>query len=215
MLKVLQKHCVWYKLKKGKKKILRNSPNSSLSQENLHWAGVIPPSCIFCSALLSEWDSCLEISQFPPSANTNILHTKMLVPAKALPKVEPLQDRVSCVHFRKRINQPSQSLSFQPRECESLLSLLVCVPLQEPVPCCQPSAGTMLPVIYMDQLDSVVISSVQLPGSCSCAHGGGGQQWGVTHPARDACEPPGVHTKQSHYTVYETMQLTILFFCLW
>ncbi|XP_075899840.1 gonadal somatic cell derived factor [Nelusetta ayraudi] len=47
---------------------------------------------------------------------------------------------------------------------------------QEPVPCCQPSAGTMLPVIYMDQLDSVVISSVQLPGSCGCAHGGGGQQ---------------------------------------
>lgn len=63
----------------------------------------------------------------------------MLVPAKALPKVEPLQDRVSCVHFRKRINQPSQSLSFQPRECESLLSLLVCVPLQ--------GAGAVLPAL--------------------------------------------------------------------
>lgn len=156
----------------------------------------------------------LEISLFSPSADTNILHR---VPAKALPKVGPLQNCASCVHFRKRINQPSSL--FKPCECDSLLSLVVVVSRQEPVPCCQPTTHTALPVVYMDELNSVVISSVQLPSSCGCAHSGSSsQQWSITHPARNACEPPGIHTKQ--YTVYKkyvTNRFTFLLcaFCCW
>uniref|UniRef100_A0A672IIR4 Growth/differentiation factor 6-like n=1 Tax=Salarias fasciatus TaxID=181472 RepID=A0A672IIR4_SALFA len=43
---------------------------------------------------------------------------------------------------------------------------------QEPPPCCQPSSLEMVPVLYMDQFSTLVISSVQLPRSCGCGPGG-------------------------------------------
>uniref|UniRef100_A0A672IGS4 Growth/differentiation factor 6-like n=1 Tax=Salarias fasciatus TaxID=181472 RepID=A0A672IGS4_SALFA len=44
--------------------------------------------------------------------------------------------------------------------------------IHEPPPCCQPSSLEMVPVLYMDQFSTLVISSVQLPRSCGCGPGG-------------------------------------------
>ncbi|KAM8742911.1 uncharacterized protein AB9X84_017405 [Acanthopagrus schlegelii] len=41
---------------------------------------------------------------------------------------------------------------------------------QVPVPCCNPTSHKSVPVIYMDEFSTVVISSVQLTSSCGCGH---------------------------------------------
>ncbi|KAK2819286.1 hypothetical protein Q5P01_024847 [Channa striata] len=43
--------------------------------------------------------------------------------------------------------------------------------LQIPVPCCQPTAKKMVPILYMDEFNALVISSVQLTHSCGCGPG--------------------------------------------
>ncbi|XP_062269609.1 bone morphogenetic protein 6-like [Platichthys flesus] len=42
---------------------------------------------------------------------------------------------------------------------------------QVQVPCCQPSSQELVPVIYVDESSTVVISSVQLTRSCGCGPG--------------------------------------------
>ncbi|XP_028317840.1 bone morphogenetic protein 5-like [Gouania willdenowi] len=42
---------------------------------------------------------------------------------------------------------------------------------QVDLPCCQPIAFEMVPILYMDEPGTVVISSVKLPRSCSCGPG--------------------------------------------
>lgn len=37
------------------------------------------------------------------------------------------------------------------------------------VPCCHPTSQKMVPIVYMDEFGSVVISSVQLTQGCGCA----------------------------------------------
>ncbi|XP_032395119.1 bone morphogenetic protein 4 [Etheostoma spectabile] len=39
------------------------------------------------------------------------------------------------------------------------------------VPCCQPTSQEMVPVLYMDEFSTLVISSVQLTRSCGCGPG--------------------------------------------
>ncbi|XP_067341061.1 gonadal somatic cell derived factor isoform X2 [Channa argus] len=39
---------------------------------------------------------------------------------------------------------------------------------QGQVPCCQPTAQKMVPILYMDEFNALVISSVQLTLSCGC-----------------------------------------------
>uniref|UniRef100_A0A8C9Z0R5 TGF-beta family profile domain-containing protein n=1 Tax=Sander lucioperca TaxID=283035 RepID=A0A8C9Z0R5_SANLU len=39
------------------------------------------------------------------------------------------------------------------------------------VPCCQPTSQEMVPVLYMDEFRTLVISSVQLTRSCGCGPG--------------------------------------------
>nr|AYN77824.1 gonadal soma-derived factor [Scatophagus argus] len=36
------------------------------------------------------------------------------------------------------------------------------------VPCCQPTSQVMVPVVYVDEFSTVVISSVQMTNSCGC-----------------------------------------------
>uniref|UniRef100_A0A672IJT4 Growth/differentiation factor 6-like n=1 Tax=Salarias fasciatus TaxID=181472 RepID=A0A672IJT4_SALFA len=50
--------------------------------------------------------------------------------------------------------------------------VLSAFPAVSPPPCCQPSSLEMVPVLYMDQFSTLVISSVQLPRSCGCGPGG-------------------------------------------
>ncbi|XP_067430005.1 gonadal somatic cell derived factor [Thunnus thynnus] len=42
---------------------------------------------------------------------------------------------------------------------------------QVQMPCCQPTAHEMVPVLYVDKFSTLVISSVQLTRSCSCGPG--------------------------------------------
>uniref|UniRef100_A0A8C6UK49 TGF-beta family profile domain-containing protein n=1 Tax=Neogobius melanostomus TaxID=47308 RepID=A0A8C6UK49_9GOBI len=48
------------------------------------------------------------------------------------------------------------------------------------VPCCHPTSQKMVPIVYMDEFGSVVISSVQLTQGCGCSfqryHGPSGSQ---------------------------------------
>nr|XP_020476686.1 growth/differentiation factor 6-B-like [Monopterus albus] len=39
------------------------------------------------------------------------------------------------------------------------------------VPCCQPTSQEMVPIVYMDESNSLVISSVQVTRSCGCGLG--------------------------------------------
>ncbi|XP_076014546.1 gonadal somatic cell derived factor [Genypterus blacodes] len=39
------------------------------------------------------------------------------------------------------------------------------------MPCCQPTSQKMVPILYMDELSALVISSVQLSSSCGCGLG--------------------------------------------
>ncbi|KAJ0057214.1 hypothetical protein NL108_002154 [Boleophthalmus pectinirostris] len=41
-------------------------------------------------------------------------------------------------------------------------------PLNGQVPCCRPTSHKMVPIVYMDEFGSVVISSMQLTQSCGC-----------------------------------------------
>ncbi|XP_030292069.1 growth/differentiation factor 6-B-like [Sparus aurata] len=41
---------------------------------------------------------------------------------------------------------------------------------QVPVPCCNPISHITVPVVYMDEFSTIVISSVQLTSSCGCGH---------------------------------------------
>nr|AGA54135.1 gonadal soma derived factor 1 [Dicentrarchus labrax] len=42
---------------------------------------------------------------------------------------------------------------------------------QAQMPCCQPTSQKMVPVVYLDEFSTLVISSVQLTHSCGCEHG--------------------------------------------
>lgn len=48
---------------------------------------------------------------------------------------------------------------------------LLSVSLQVQAPCCQPTSEDMVPVLYMDEFNTVVISSLQLTRSCGCRPG--------------------------------------------
>ncbi|XP_017263086.1 gonadal somatic cell derived factor [Kryptolebias marmoratus] len=47
---------------------------------------------------------------------------------------------------------------------------------QDDLPCCQPASQDMVSIVYMDETDAVVISSVQLTRSCGCGPGNTEQQ---------------------------------------
>ncbi|XP_047439431.1 bone morphogenetic protein 5-like [Mugil cephalus] len=62
--------------------------------------------------------------------------------------------------------------------CNSAVNTVQCPPshsndqdanLQDQVPCCQPTSREMVPIVYMDESSSTVISSVQLTRRCGCA----------------------------------------------
>ncbi|XP_041825092.1 gonadal somatic cell derived factor [Melanotaenia boesemani] len=42
---------------------------------------------------------------------------------------------------------------------------------QDQVPCCQPTSQETVPIAYMDETSSIVLSSMQLPRSCGCGPG--------------------------------------------
>nr|AGA54136.1 gonadal soma derived factor 2 [Dicentrarchus labrax] len=42
---------------------------------------------------------------------------------------------------------------------------------QAQLPCCQPTSQKMVPIVYLDEFSTLVISSVQLTHSCGCEHG--------------------------------------------
>ncbi|XP_073334303.1 gonadal somatic cell derived factor [Pagrus major] len=41
---------------------------------------------------------------------------------------------------------------------------------QVQVPCCHPTSHNIVPVVYVDEFSTIVISSVQLTSSCGCGH---------------------------------------------
>lgn len=61
--------------------------------------------------------------------------------------------------------------------CSKNLKLLPCLNLplflllQVQVPCCQPTSHKMVPILYVDEFSTLVISSVQLTRSCGCGPG--------------------------------------------
>ncbi|KAM6903040.1 uncharacterized protein FYW49_016546 [Xenentodon cancila] len=42
---------------------------------------------------------------------------------------------------------------------------------QDQLPCCQPTSQEMVPIVFMDETSTIVISSVQLTRSCGCEPG--------------------------------------------
>ncbi|XP_072228036.1 gonadal somatic cell derived factor [Leuresthes tenuis] len=42
---------------------------------------------------------------------------------------------------------------------------------QDQVPCCQPTSQKMVPIVYMDESSTIVISDMQLTRSCGCGPG--------------------------------------------
>uniref|UniRef100_UPI0037E77F78 gonadal somatic cell derived factor n=1 Tax=Semicossyphus pulcher TaxID=241346 RepID=UPI0037E77F78 len=56
-------------------------------------------------------------------------------------------------------------------QCPSSRSSVPDAGSQDQVPCCQPTSQQTVHVIYVDESGTVVLSSMQLPSSCSCGHG--------------------------------------------
>ncbi|XP_070845305.1 gonadal somatic cell derived factor [Chaetodon trifascialis] len=55
-------------------------------------------------------------------------------------------------------------------QCPSSLTNVQDADSQVQVPCCQPTSQTTVPVIYMDDFSTLVMSSVQLTSTCGCGH---------------------------------------------
>ncbi|XP_041816316.1 gonadal somatic cell derived factor [Chelmon rostratus] len=53
-------------------------------------------------------------------------------------------------------------------QCPSSLTNVQESDSQVQVPCCQPTSQAVVPIIYMNEFSTVIISSVQLPSSCGC-----------------------------------------------
>ncbi|XP_026029313.1 gonadal somatic cell derived factor [Maylandia zebra] len=67
--------------------------------------------------------------------------------------------------------QPLSLTYVQCATCNSAMTTVQCPPSQDQVPCCQPISHEVVPIVYMDESSTIVISSMQLTRSCGCGLG--------------------------------------------